>query len=437
MKHLKKIIVFLFLLVLHIPTANAQLWKKLKEKAEKAILDKTDKEVDDLFNKKKNKTQKKEKKLESKNDPLENKEIINTKKTNTPLTLYRNFKFIPGEKIIFYDDLSFEEVGEFPSKWDLLKGGAEIAKLGDEKVIIPTTDNTYGNIIIPFLNTSDYLGTEFTIEFDIYIDALKDAYDKQSFALFFESDKTKFVNQRGSYGGYDNGDIEFTIDKKGLEGKIYQDLTSGYDNFPLENISKSEIELNQWQHISISYHRKKLKVYFNNQRVGNLPNYPLTINGFAIKLLPPVDYSVNNEHIGKKSLKTGIKNIRIAHGGGQMYKRILQNGKYVTNGILFDSGKATIQPKSMGIINKMVAILKEKTDWNFDIIGHTDSDGDNTVNLNLSKKRAEAVKNIIVTQGIKANRLSTFGKGESQPLNSNRNALEKANNRRVVFIKNN
>jgi OmpA-OmpF porin, OOP family len=70
------------------------------------------------------------------------------------------------------------------------------------------------------------------------------------------------------------------------------------------------------------------------------------------------------------------------------------------------------------------------------IIGHTDSDGDDKKNLELSKKRAEAVKASLSKDfGIDESRMQTDGKGESQPVDKNDSALGKANNRRVEFIK--
>ena len=63
--------------------------------------------------------------------------------------------------------MKFEENGEFPSKWDLIKGGVEVAKLGNNKVIYATT-NSY-NRINPLFDNKNYLSEEFTIEFDVYI----------------------------------------------------------------------------------------------------------------------------------------------------------------------------------------------------------------------------------------------------------------------------
>ncbi len=438
---MNKSIKFLFTTILLLSftnNANAQFWKKLKKKAEDAVINKTDKELNDVLNRKKKKkegTPQNEKKTTTKND-TSTTQVPSEKKEKTSIVsteLYRNFKFIPGEKVIFYDDLKFEETGEFPSKWDLLKGGAEIAKLNKNKVIIPTTEEI--NVINPLFDTQNYLEDEFTIEFDIYFDNLTDNYDEQDFGIYFYADENEFDGVRSSLGGFSNADIEFNIDNKGLNGKVYKDLTKSYDKFPLEKIEKNNIELNKWQHISVSYYKKKLKVYFNNKRVANLPNFKKTVNSFAIKLKKPVDYTDKNVSLGKNTLKTAVKNIRIAHGGGQMYKRIVADGKYVTNGILFDSGKASIQPKSMGVINKMVSIMNENPDWKFEIVGHTDSDGDETSNLKLSKERAESVKKAITEQGINTERLHATGKGESAPLNNNKNDIEKANNRRVEFIK--
>jgi outer membrane protein OmpA-like peptidoglycan-associated protein len=70
------------------------------------------------------------------------------------------------------------------------------------------------------------------------------------------------------------------------------------------------------------------------------------------------------------------------------------------------------------------------------IVGHTDADGDNTSNLELSRKRAEAVKNALASvYGIDASRLATEGKGETEPVSDNGTSDGKAQNRRVEFIK--
>ena len=70
------------------------------------------------------------------------------------------------------------------------------------------------------------------------------------------------------------------------------------------------------------------------------------------------------------------------------------------------------------------------------IIGHTDADGPDDNNLKLSKKRAEAVKNALITiYNISGDRLQTDGKGESVPIGDNKTTDGKAQNRRVEFVK--
>jgi len=79
-------------------------------------------------------------------------------------------------------------------------------------------------------------------------------------------------------------------------------------------------------------------------------------------------------------------------------------------------------------------LLLDHPDWAFDIIGHTDSDGDDANNLKLSLERANQVKEALIARGIAEDRLTTLGKGESEPLNTNSSVEEKANNRRVEFL---
>ena len=111
-------------------------------------------------------------------------------------------------------------------------------------------------------------------------------------------------------------------------------------------------------------------------------------------------------------------------------------GKFVSHGILFESGSDKINPQSYGALKEIAAVLNENETISVKIIGHTDSDGDNEANLKLSEKRAIAVKNAFINDfKIDAARLETSGKGESVPIAPNTSAEGKANNRRVEFIK--
>lgn len=420
---------FTLLLVVSMQTSYAQIWKKVQDAAQRTIErkaeEKTEEGIDNIFKKKdKKKTKSKKKKsgtvissgedndeTETTTSESDDTTVVTNSKNASP-EIWRNFKFIPGEKVIFYDDLKTEEVGEFPSRWDLADGGAEVALFNGEKVIIPTAK--YDNIIKPLFNKLDYLPDEFTIEFDVYIDDLSDTNEWTSCDISFK--------EKSFSGGVDDISIDFRQNK--ITGSARDRNDSNETTFfDFQEVDLGE--LNQWHHIALSYNKKKLKLYYDGHRVLNLPNFKKPIRQFAL--------SLKAEPEDKR--KIAIKNIRIAHGGGSLYKRIVADGKYVTNGILFDSGKATIKPQSLGVINKIVNVLKENPDWEFEIIGHTDNDGDNASNQKLSENRAKAVKEAIVSQGIKANRLSTSGKGESAPLNTNSSAEEKANNRRVEFIK--
>lgn len=114
----------------------------------------------------------------------------------------------------------------------------------------------------------------------------------------------------------------------------------------------------------------------------------------------------------------------------------MAEGRVTTNGILFDVGSATIQPRSMGIIRQISQVMQEENALKLKIVGHTDADGGDAANLELSKKRADAIKNALTnTYGISGDRLLTEGKGESVPVGDNTTAEGKAQNRRVEFIK--
>ena len=104
--------------------------------------------------------------------------------------------------------------------------------------------------------------------------------------------------------------------------------------------------------------------------------------------------------------------------------------------ILFDVNAATIKPESNGVLKEIAGALKANPGFKVKIIGHTDSDGSDASNLELSKKRSDAVKNALVNDfGIDASVLQTDGKGETQPVADNKTKEGKAQNRRVEFVK--
>jgi outer membrane protein OmpA-like peptidoglycan-associated protein len=99
--------------------------------------------------------------------------------------------------------------------------------------------------------------------------------------------------------------------------------------------------------------------------------------------------------------------------------------------ILFNSGKSSFQKQTIPVLQAITAILKEYPTAKFSLEGHTDNTGSDALNQTLSEERAAAVKNFLVENGIDASRLSSKGFGESAPVDSNKTAKGKANNRRV------
>lgn len=106
----------------------------------------------------------------------------------------------------------------------------------------------------------------------------------------------------------------------------------------------------------------------------------------------------------------------------------------VLQGISLGLDSAEILKNSGGIIDKATKILKENPGIKVRIEGHTCGIGSDEYNLKLSRKRALAVKNYLISKGIPAERMQTAGKGEKFPVSSNETAEGRKQNRRVEFI---
>ena len=332
----------------------------------------------------------------------ENKPVDETKDTS-PTVHWSKYDFVPGDEVIFEDGpAKDEENGEFPSRWDLYKGSAEIGEMDAEPVIMFLDG---GGSIIPYLKNSneDYLPEVFTVEFDAYFEPGSHFH---RYWVTFRDNKNQWnkgLNERMEV--YVNG-IEFLNTDKRYPGT--------------EKYNWSSNPVGGWKHISVAYTKGKFKAYMDDTRLINIPHLEGNPWGITIE--------AENDNMF-------IKNIRIAKGGVKYYDRVLSDGKIIVNGIRFDVNKATIKPESMGAINKIYKILNAHPELKFSVEGHTDGDGDEAANLKLSEARAKAVMDKLISMGIVADRLSYKGFGESKPLYPNTTAEGKANNRRVEFVK--
>lgn len=388
---------------------------KVKQKIENKVERETDEAMDDVLDGKK-------KDNNSKNDDAVSEEV---EADNGPQTA-TSTDFKRGEVILFQDDITAETVGEFPSKWDLLDGNAEVKSHGGVKAI----EVTNNGVITPLIKEEGaYLPEEFTIEYEFYYwPGGKDdiGLNDMKITLASNTDRSKWAGYYGdgvafclTHGVYSTSDHRYT-----------------YNNGTGDDTRDTGFEYNfkkGWNHVAISFNKRALKVYFNGKRVVNLPRVKQpTWMSFQV----PFEY----ENL------TFIRNVVIAKGAVALYDRneqsmtavekaITETGKFVTNNILFDTGKATLKAESMEEIQKVADYMKKNPTARFEIQGHTDNQGSDKINDPLSQQRAEAIVKALEGMGVDGFNLKAVGKGSHEPVADNGTEAGRAQNRRVEFIK--
>lgn len=116
-------------------------------------------------------------------------------------------------------------------------------------------------------------------------------------------------------------------------------------------------------------------------------------------------------------------------------KQKLEPGKVILlKNIYFEFDKDELMPRSYVELNKLLKIMRENPKLVIDIMGHTDSLGDDDYNFDLSQRRAQAVVNFLLEHKVSKNRLRFHGEGESKPIASNETDEGRAQNRRVEFV---
>jgi len=122
-------------------------------------------------------------------------------------------------------------------------------------------------------------------------------------------------------------------------------------------------------------------------------------------------------------------------GPTEMKAALDAEGRVQLHGILFDLDRATLQPKSTKQLQDVVTLMKDQPDLKLEVQGHTDDQGEDDYNLDLSQRRAEAVVAYLGLFGIESGRRVSKGFGESKPVIKNTNEGGGAKNRRVALVK--
>ncbi|GAB1359010.1 hypothetical protein MASR1M31_07890 [Porphyromonadaceae bacterium] len=403
---MKKAVSLICLLSLISTQIIAQSWlENIGTRAKEKAVQRVEEKVEEATDKALDKTEEAVKKSGSKNQKSSptiketNEEENGTSNQQQKANVsYAKYDFVPGNEVIFEDDLKGEQKGEFPSKWDLIEGNAEIAQINGENTLA-IVGYTY---ITPLFKDSSFkLPDEFTLEFDLFIDE-----NEGENAIEFTNSNDEVI--ANSLFWKDNTRFLFNWNNNTNERTSEETFNNSHG----------------WHHYALSFNKRAMKVYMDEKRVANIPNIvekPVKVKFFA---RGPEDNSSFH-----------IKNIRIAKGAVPLYDKLMTDGKIITYGITFDVGKATIKPQSMGTINEIFSILQKYPDLKFSVEGHTDNTGNAISNQALSEARAKAVCDKLQQMGIDATRLSATGHGMNKPLDSNDTPEGRAKNRRVEFIK--
>jgi OmpA-OmpF porin, OOP family len=341
------------------------------------------------------------------------------------------FDFIPGEKIVAFEDFVQDAIGDFPDKWNTTSSG-EIQSIDGQKG--KWLALTKPGIFYPeFIET---LPENFTLEYDV---AASNNYSSGSASFEInivkvasEVELKNIVHNSGdrfrALNTTDGITVQIHPNESGHGRYNYRIIEHGVEQLYHPDKQYSFTLAKNIVHVSIWKQKTRIRMYLDQEKIFDLPKV-MTSSYNRIIFSPNYSYA-NNED------KLYLTNLRLAVGDADTRNKLVTEGKFVTHGILFESGSDKISPQSYGTLKEIAGVLSDNPTLKVTIIGHTDSDGEDAANLLLSQKRAAAVKNTLVTDFmIEASRMETSGKGETQPLQPNTTAESKANNRRVEFLK--
>lgn len=318
--------------------------------------------------------------------------------------VWANYDFVPGDRIIFYEDYESERVGNFPRRLEFKNGNWEVVEWEGRRLLRSVERGGAFNIPL-----SETLPERFTLEFDVY-------WSHGNQILWITPDSDDLDPDPGRYR--DASRLVVAEGGTGVE-------TMNADRSKSVTRVRGTI-VNGITPIRVMADGSYIKVYVGEQRVANMPNaiFPRTE---ALQFFSGGSTSPENPaYIGP---------IRIAESTMSLYDALVEEGRVATQGILFDLDSDVIRPESTPTLQEIGEMLTNHADLRIAIEGHTDSSGDDAHNLELSDRRANAVRRFLIeAYGIDDGRLEAQGFGESDPIDVNDTPEGRQNNRRVELV---
>jgi OOP family OmpA-OmpF porin len=314
--------------------------------------------------------------------------------------------FVAGEKTLFYDDFT-DMVGDEPPPHWKVRGGTVALKVGGE-----IRQLEIGAERITMTPAIRSLPPNFTLETELKFDNPGDAR-----SVWYIHDQT--------WDGPNGPEAALKVYLQAREGELYVQVGhSGRDGVEELGHTTLKVDFNQPVKEAVWVQNGRLRVYLNGNRV---------IDANQVDLPKRTGADLYSE-FGENMI--GYRVVRFAESTPDFSQVINSAGRYVTYGINFDIDSDHLKPESAAVIKLVAAGLQKNPNLKLRIEGHTDSTGSADHNLDLSKRRAEAVKAVLVSQfSVEAGRLTAEGLGASKPLESNDTPRGRAQNRRVEFVR--
>jgi OOP family OmpA-OmpF porin len=436
---MKKIVVILLLLAP--ATAFCQLLDKLKrkvkDKTEEKVVQKVDKSMDKGFDKAEQAAKPGDKTPATTPAPKDQPATTPTTKpvaqAETPAAVksYSRFDFIPGEQIVYTENFEQDAIGELPTSWNTTGKGEVV-----------TLDKFPGKWLQLF-QKSFYLtsnekefGENYTLEFDVIMQLKNTGYYYPYLSFNFISTNGEpatgndFLRNYRKYGSIEAVFYPADAGRSKMDVRTFK-ANREYYNADEQTVGNLSDYFGKPIHIAVQVQKERLRIWAAEQKIFDAPK--------AVALgaiMNQLSFEVHVSSYKEEEYGMYISNLKVAKGVPDTRHKLVDEGKFSTTGILFDVNSDVIRPESFGVLKDIAGVLKDNADIKIKIIGHTDNDGEDQKNLELSKKRSASVAKALQENfSIDAARLQTDGKGETVPVGDNKTKEGKALNRRVEFIK--